>query len=115
MDLEQEIQQIKNTNNALVIEKAKAEERLLALEEQKLKLEADCKALGIKPDELLAKKQEVENELLKKISEAKVLLGLEKPCDTAKDTVKSNEAPSNSDIPDGNGIFEDDLYSEDPF
>lgn len=77
MNLEARIKKIKDTNNNAIIERAKAEERLKHLEEQKKLLEKQAKDLNVDPiklDQAIAKDIE---EIEKLTKQAEKLLGLD--------------------------------------
>lgn len=79
MSINNEIQQIKEAHSSAVIEKAKNEERLMSLNEQKAKIEQQCQSLGIKPEDLATEKNAIKAQIEAKLNEAREKLGLAKP------------------------------------
>lgn len=78
MSFNDEIKQLKEAHGAMVIEKAKSEERLASLHEQRDKIYTQCKEIGIAPGQLAFEKERLEKEIQKNLDEARELMGLEK-------------------------------------
>lgn len=85
MSFNGEIKQLKEAHSAMVIEKAKSEERLASLHEQRDKIFAQCKEIGIAPDQLASEKERLEKEINEILEKARELMGLEKDSSDKED------------------------------
>lgn len=76
MSISDEIKQLKEAHGSMVIEKAKSEERLQSLHEQRDKIYSQCEEIGIAPGQLAFEKERIEKEILEKILKARERMGL---------------------------------------
>lgn len=76
MNFEQRIKQIKELHSKAIIERAKAEERIKGLEEQKEKVIANCNELGVDPESLETEIKNQESKIEELLRKAEATLGL---------------------------------------
>lgn len=81
MSLESRIKEIKDRNSKAIIEKAKAEERLKNLQEQKAQIEKQCETLGVDPLQLDNKIAEQAQKIEALTKKAEELLGIKEDSD----------------------------------
>lgn len=85
MGFDDSIKQLKEAHGSMVIEKAKSEERLASLHEQRDKIYKQCESLGIVPGELSSEKERIEKEIQDNLNKARELMGLEQSSDDEDD------------------------------
>lgn len=71
------IKELKERHSKMVIEKAKSEERLASLQEQKDKIYKQCETLGIAPKDLTSEKERIEKEIKQNLAKARELMGID--------------------------------------
>lgn len=75
-NFEQRIENIKTKHSNGIIEKAKAEERIKTLKEQREAIIAQCNALGVNPESLAAEIENEKQKINKLVVQAERALGI---------------------------------------